>query len=855
MKTTFTSIALVLSVLMFGQTPMTIENLPDLSFARSAHIQIVTTSNQFTVIGGHVNGFDMTKNAEIYNSSTKTWTTTTSGDFRDMSFVAKLNNGKYLIGGGCSSSLGVGQLATSEIYDPANNNFTPAATMNVARTNVSAATLKDGRVLVVGNWYNTADNAEIYDPVANTFTHTGACLVARALPVIIPTNDGGAIVCGGLGIYGGAPSAYNFEKYNPVTNSFSELTHTLFTGETSWDIGCYLPTLTQQYQLPDGKYAILVYNTALTLARLISIDPATSQIQEIVTQKPIPIADETNPDIKFGCARTLMIDQAHKLIHIIQQASNPNKTNEMILRLVTINLQTGSVNSAKMEGFDYSIASSNVSMLEDGRILCSGGNKYDNFTLSPKACIITPATYPEEVEVSPMSIENLPDLTYARSAHSQIVTAPAKYVVIGGHINGFNLTKNAEIYNSTTKTWEIVSSADNRDMGFVAKLNNGKYLIGGGCSSTLGVGQLATSEIYDPSNNSFTAAANMNIARTNVSAATLKDGRVLVVGNWYNTADNAEVYDPVANTFMLTGACLVARALPVIIPTNDGGAIVCGGLGIYGGAQSTYNFEKYNPVTNSFSELTHTLFDGETSWDIGCYMPTMTQQYLMPDGKYAILVYNTTLTLVRLISIDPATSQIQEIVTQKPIPIVDETNPDIKFGCARTLLIDQTRKLIHIIQQASNPAKTNEMILRLVTINLRTGSVNSSKMEGFDYSIASSNVSMLEDGRILCSGGNKFDNFTLSPKACIITPARYLETSVNNPLLKSVNARWSNQDQSFLFNQVIESATMYNLTGKTLITVNYSDKLSANSLAKGIYIIKVKPMNSIECVGLKVIKP
>ena len=853
MKATITFVALLLSVVMFGQTPMTIENLPDLSSARSAHIQIVTSPNQFTVIGGHVNGFDMTKNAEIYNSSTKAWTTTPAVDFRDMSFVAKLNNGKYLIGGGCSSPLGVGQLATSEIYDPANNSFTAAANMNVARTNVSAATLKDGRVLVVGNWYNTADNAEVYDPVANTFTLTGACLVARALPVIIPTNDGGAIVCGGLGIHGGTPGAYNFEKYNPVTNSFSELTHTLFDGETSWDIGCYMPTLTQQYQLPDGKYAILVYNTVLTLARLISIDPATSQIQEIVTQKPIPIADETNPDIKFGCARTLLIDQTHKLIHIIQQASNPAKTNEMILRLVTINLQTGSVNSSKMEGFDYSIVSSNVSLLEDGRILCSGGNKYDNFTLSPKACIITPATYPEVIDVSPMTIENLPDLNFARSSHEQIAVSNNKFVVAGGHVNGFEMTKNVETYNAATKTWDISTTNDFRDMSYMAKLANGKYLIGGGCSSALGVGQLTSTEIYDPANSSFTPSASMNVARTITTAATLTDGRVLVVGNWYASAQYAEIYDPNTNTFTLTGAGIIERSAPIIIPTNDGGAIVCGTNSPYGQPLTEYVFEKYNPATNSWSELTRTLFDGETTWDVVTYQPSvLTEQYKLPDGKYAVLVYKTDMSEARIICIDPATSKIEEIKTQKPISLKDDINPSIGYTSCRTLMIDKTRKLIHIIQQASI---NNQITLRIITINLATGSVNSSKMGGFDYSVASSNLSMLEDGRILFTGGNKFDNFTLSGKAFIITPAIYLETVVNNPMIISLNVRWDNHNQSFLFNQVIESATLYNLTGKALITVNNNDKLTANSLAKGIYILKVKPMNSTEWIGLKVIKP
>ena len=122
----------------------------------------------------------------------------------------------------------------------------------------------------------------------------------------------------------------------------------------------------------------------------------------------------------------------------------------------------------------------------------------------------------------------------ARAGHVQLVSAPDKYVVIGGHENDFLLTTTTENFNTSIKAWQPVSSADNRDMSFVAKLNNGNYLIGGGCSSSLGVGLLATTEIYDPVDISFTAVASMNVTRTNVCAATLKDGRVLVVGNGNN---------------------------------------------------------------------------------------------------------------------------------------------------------------------------------------------------------------------------------------------------------------------------------------------------------------------------------
>ncbi len=453
---------------------------------------------------------------------------------------------------------------------------------------------------------------------------------------------------------------------------------------------------------------------------------------------------------------------------------------------------------------------------------------------------------------TPMHIETLPGLNIARAAHQQIAISSNKFVVTGGHINGFGLTKQAEVYDANTKSWQLIGMNDNHDMGFIAKLNDGKYLIGGGCSMTLGVGQLASTEIFDPENNSFTATANMFVARTNCCAATLKDGRVLVVGNWYASAANAEIYNPVTNTFTLTGACLVARALPVIIPTDDGGAIVCGGLGIYGGQPASHKFEKYDPVSNTFTELTHTLFNGETSWDIACYVPAMTQQYQLPDGKYAVLVYNSAGTLARLIRIDPATSKIEEIVTQKPIPLTDEADQNKTFGCARTLMIDQPRNLLHIIQQGG---AAGNITFRLVTINLQTGSVNSSQQDGFTYSPASSNLSMLSDGRILFTGGNKYDNFSLSNSAFIVTPATYVETGLNTISSSKISAFWNQSAGAFLLSEKVAEATLIDLTGKTLCNVKNSVQVSGLNLRSGVYILTIKSQRTNETINIKIIKP
>jgi hypothetical protein len=55
----------------------------------------------------------------------------------------------------------------------------------------------------------------------------------------------------------------------------------------------------------------------------------------------------------------------------------------------------------------------------------------------------------------------------------------------------------------------------------------------------------------------------------------------------------------------------------------------------------------------------------------------------MANGNYAVIVYKTDYSVLRLISIDPATSEIKEIKTQNPIPLVDTYDTTIFFGSSR----------------------------------------------------------------------------------------------------------------------------------------------------------------------------
>jgi hypothetical protein len=202
-----------------------------------------------------------------------------------------------------------------------------------------------------------------------------------------------------------------------------------------------------------------------------------------------------------------------------------------------------------------------------------------------------------------------------------------------------------------------------------------------------------------------------------------------------------------------------------------------------------------------------------------------------------------------MISINPANSEIKEITTQNPIPLLDTDNPNISFGCSRKPIIDVTNNLMHIIQTATSP----EFILRVVTINLATGSVNSSKMNGFDYNVGSSNHYMLDNGQILFTGGSITDNFTLSAHAFIITPATYVETNLKSPKINNVTVRWDHSTQAFLFSEEVTNAILYNVTGTELFKSGKTSLLSAASIPAGVYFIRT--INSGGSQILKVIKP
>jgi hypothetical protein len=140
-----------------------------------------------------------------------------------------------------------------------------------------------------------------------------------------------------------------------------------------------------------------------------------------------------------------------------------------------------------------------------------------------------------------------------------------KVLMVGGYPASGGSTIGSELYDPATNVWTVGPALAYKQQYFSATLlTTGLVLIaGGGSHTTTGSGKGgggshtvadATSEIYDPSTNSFSVIGPMTTVRSGDVATLLSDETVLVVGGTSSSA-STEIYEP-ANTVSLAPSSL-----------------------------------------------------------------------------------------------------------------------------------------------------------------------------------------------------------------------------------------------------------------------------------------------------------
>lgn len=176
-----------------------------------------------------------------------------------------------------------------------------------------------------------------------------------------------------------------------------------------------------------------------------------------------------------------------------------------------------------------------VTLLTDGRVLITGGHqgRRSAITIYSSCEIYNPANG---------TFAPAGNLTVKRHKHDAVLLANGRVLVVGGsdERDGAGAYRNAEIYNSTNKTFTAVGNMNAsryKLQGTAVLLKNGKVLIAGGASRA---------EVFDPTTNSFSfASGDMGTLRLFATATLLQNGRVLIVGGYDNrmvVSSNAWIY-------------------------------------------------------------------------------------------------------------------------------------------------------------------------------------------------------------------------------------------------------------------------------------------------------------------------
>ena len=146
--------------------------------------------------------------------------------------IVLLDDGRVLVMGGFDIGASGSQfgpapfVGTTEIFNPATNDWQQAASMEQPLFRQAAVLLSDGRVLVVGGVFlsdgKESARAEIYDPATDTWTPTEDMATERGEPKAVLLSDGRVLVTGDKSLDFRAVTG-KAETYDPDTGAWSSI--------------------------------------------------------------------------------------------------------------------------------------------------------------------------------------------------------------------------------------------------------------------------------------------------------------------------------------------------------------------------------------------------------------------------------------------------------------------------------------------------------------------------------------------------------------------------------------------------------------------------------------------------------
>lgn len=556
---------------------------PSLARSRFAHTAVALKGGRVLVVGGAVARYPdrILSTAELFDPVAGRWLSAgTIGAPRTQFTLTALADGRSLLTGGLAAD-GSTVLRSTLLYDPAGNKWSPGPDLAGARAGHAAALLADGRVLVTGgaDQVGRLASAELLDSSAHSWSETGALATPRSDHLAISLQSGRILAIAG---HGSADELATTELFDPSAKGTPAPARAP-AGQGRWQLAAAKPTPSDAYGhsaqlLPDGR-VLVVPAQAYPEFAVQAYDPKLDTWTTLFSRKlpacnncgigsPSPPAFMAEP---LGSGRVLLL------------TVDPQRV--IATKAEVIDLKTGKATPAASPG---KAAISRLDLLPDGRVWLTALQLGDRH-----AFLYNPTTnrWTATSDVPAGLVGNNSDVQTVTSVPgSRVLVAGALRAMVydptsgrwaeagsfpdtgGASIalglpswNGFSATGlpsgdvllaggtalqgttpgGAPIYTATSQVmrWDhatgVLAVAESMPVGLYyhssAALADGRVLLAGG-SDSVGIhtssDPITKAVIYDPATHAWTAAAPLPVARYQAIAATLADGRVVLIGGY-----------------------------------------------------------------------------------------------------------------------------------------------------------------------------------------------------------------------------------------------------------------------------------------------------------------------------------
>ncbi len=172
-------------------------------------------------------------------------------------------------------------------------------------------------------------------------------------------------------------------------------------------------------------------------------------------------------------------------------------------------------------------------------------------------------------------------------------------ILAAGGFGASGILATAEVYNTMTSTWNSTGSlATARAVFQMVLLTNDNVLAAGGVGRTTGSIYLDSAEVYNSTTGSWNATGSLATARARFQMVLLPDGNVLAAGGENangNSLTSAEVYNVAMGTWTTTTSLTQPRSGFQMLLLTNGNVLAAGGF------SSPTSAEVYNFTTGTWT--------------------------------------------------------------------------------------------------------------------------------------------------------------------------------------------------------------------------------------------------------------